>query len=514
MLARVRSGAVQGVDGVPIWVEVDVRPGIPSFSVVGLAQSAVREGRDRVRAALENSGFERSAYRVTVNLAPADVKKEGSGFDLPIALGLLAGAGHIQGDWLEGRAFVGELGLDGELRTVRGVLAIARQCARDGTRSLIVPEANAREAAAADPHLQVVGARSLRHVVDVVSGQVSPEPTPTSSGPGRDPGALPESDLADVRGHDEVKRALEVAAAGGHNVLMIGPPGSGKTMLARRLPGILPPMERDEALDVTTVHSVAGLLAGGDGLVRQRPFRAPHHTVSAAGMSGGGHPLRPGEMSLAHHGILFLDELPEFSRRVLETLRQPLESGWVQLVRARERVRFPARFNLVAAMNPCPCGKLGDPIRPCGCDATHVSRYRGRISGPLKDRIDLHLEVTPVPFEELDRQRPGEGSAMVRSRVVRARQIQSRRFADRPGVRVNGQMGPRELDRHARPGPRARKLLAAAVDQLGLSSRAAHRILKVGRTIADLDGAEVVARDHVSEAIHYRILDRGSAPVS
>lgn len=514
MLARVRSGTVAGIECVPVWVEVDVRTGIPQFSVVGLAQSAVREGRDRVRAALENSGFPRSAYRVTVNLAPADVKKEGSGFDLPIALGLLAGAGHLDPAALRERAFVGELGLDGDLRPVRGTLAVARRCSRDGVPALVVPEGNAREAAAADPELAVLGAGSLRQVVEALEGRDVLPRTPAEDASGSSGRPKARGDLSEVRGHETVKRALEVAAAGHHNLLMMGPPGSGKTMLARRLPGILPPMERSEALDVTTVHSVAGLLGEGEGLVAERPFRAPHHTISAAGMSGGGTPIRPGEMSLAHHGILFLDELPEFSRRVLETLRQPMEAGWISLVRARERVRFPAQFTLVAAMNPCPCGHLGDPVRPCGCDPSRVARYRGRISGPLRDRIDLHVEVAPVPFSELDRTSGGEGSHAVRTRVVRARRAQARRFSKTEGVRVNGEMGPRELTRWARPDPAARTLLGRAVDRMGLSARAVHRILKVARTVADLDRSGSIGRAHVAEAVQYRALDRHPIPVA
>jgi len=508
MLARILSGTVRGVECIPVGVEVDMAPGLPSISVVGLAQGAVREGRDRVRAALQNSGFPLPPRRITVNLAPADVRKEGSGFDLPLAVGLLQVSGHLPAGATEGVAFAGELGLDGEIRPVRGALALARQCTRDGVRELIVPVANGLEAASSGPELTVFVAATLAQVVDHLRGTAPLPEALEVQGGGCPAGSESGGDLADVRGHAPVKRALEVAAAGSHNMLLLGPPGGGKTMLARRIGGILPPMDREEALEATTIHSVAGLLPEGAGLLAARPFRAPHHTISSAGMSGGGTPIRPGEMTLAHNGVLFLDELPEFSRGVLETLRQPLESGWISVARARERVRFPARFTLAAAMNPCPCGHLGDPRRPCTCDPTRVERYRSRISGPLRDRIDLHLEVAPVPFEDLRGAEAGEASSVVRERVIDARQRQAKRFQGDRRVRTNSDITPALFSRYAPVESGAEDLLRGASRHLGLSTRAVHRIVKVARTVADLDGCDRIERSHVAEAVHYRILDR------
>jgi magnesium chelatase family protein len=504
VLAEVLSGVLVGVECVLVRVEVSVASGLPSISVVGLPQSAVREGKERVRAALQNAGYALPPRRITVNLAPADVKKEGSGFDLPLALGLLAGAEHIARESLAGCAFLGELGLNGELRPIRGALAVAAACRREGIRRLVVPLPNAREAAAAAKDVEVVGAASLDGVVAHLRGErrlarVGVDVNDVLSQAGGS-----DLDLADVRGHPDVKRALEIAAAGGHNVLFVGPPGSGKTMLARRLPGILPPLTPDEALQVTTVHSVAGQLPADEALVRRRPFRAPHHTVSPAGLIGGGWPLRPGEASLAHQGVLFLDELPEYPRNVLETLRQPLEDGWITLVRARDRVRFPARFTLVAAMNPCPCGHLGDPRRDCLCDPGQVARYRSRISGPLQDRIDLHLEVPAISFRELDGEEPGESSAEVLRRVLEARERQQGRWEGDVG-RWNAALGQREVRAWCRPDSAGRTLLESACDHLGLSARGVHRVLKVARTIADLAGEEGVREPHVAEALQYRV---------
>lgn len=507
MLARVPTGAVHGVDALIVHAEVNIDTGLPVFTVVGLAQGSVREGRERVTAALKNTGFEFPYRRITVNLAPADVRKEGTAFDLPIAIGVLAAAGAVPLESIARTAFVGELGLDGSLRPVAAVLPIAACCKEAGFGWLVVPEENAREAAVVEG-LNVLGAR---HVDEVAAYLKAERPLATTR---VEPGELLDRstgraapDFSEVRGQALAKRVLEVAAAGAHNLLMLGPPGAGKTMLARCLPGILPPLTLDEALETTRVHSVAGLLRGS-ALVTRRPFRAPHHSVSYAGLVGGGAPLRPGEVSLAHHGVLFLDELAEYRRNVLEVLRQPLEDGTVRLARARASVRFPARFLMVAAMNPCPCGFWGDGTDRCLCDLGQVVRYRGRVSGPLLDRIDLHVHVPPVPFETLVGTKRGSASREVASRVATARTAQSARFSGVDGVHANGHMGPGEMRRHCRPSRPVARLLQQAVDRLGLSARAYHRVLKVARTIADLDGEEAIAVEHAAEAVQYRCMDR------
>ncbi|MQA88901.1 MAG: YifB family Mg chelatase-like AAA ATPase [Gemmatimonas sp.] len=507
MLSRVLSGAVHGVDAYLVRVEADVASGVPSFSTVGLPQGAVREGKERVVAAIKNSGFELPPRRITINLAPADVRKEGSAFDLPIAVGILASTGQLTDGRLEEYVLLGELGLDGTLRPVRGTLPIAVEVRARGLKGLIVPGHNVPEAAVVSG-LHVVGAEALREVTAFLTARFEPRtPEPRLAATEKANGA-PQADLADVRGQEYAKRALEVAAAGSHNVLMIGPPGSGKTMLARRIPGILPPLSLEEALETTKVHSVAGVLGEGKSLVGNRPFRAPHHTITDAGLIGGGSPPRPGEASLAHNGVLFLDELPEFRRNVLEVLRQPLEDGDVTLSRAALSLTYPARFMLAAAMNPCPCGYQGDPTHRCSCSPQALTRYLGKVSGPLLDRIDLHVEVPAVRYRELTGLRPGESSQLIRERVCRARERQRDRFADLPSIFANAHMRPRDLREHCRLDADGDALLRSAITRLGLSARAYHRILKIARTLADLAGSAEIHSAHVAEAVQYRSLDR------
>ncbi|ACM07141.1 YifB family Mg chelatase-like AAA ATPase [Thermomicrobium roseum] len=500
MLACVHSSAVVGLEGVLVEVEVDIGPGNPGLTIVGLPDAAVQEARERVRAAIRNSGarFPLSG-RITVNLAPADIRKEGPAYDLPIALGILLASGQVSAD-LTDTVVLGELSLDGTVRHTAGILPMVGIAREHGLRRAIVPAEDAAEAALVEG-IEVIPVQSLNELLAHLDGQapIAPLP-PTPIELGDEP--LSGIDFAEIKGQEHVKRGLELAAAGGHNVIAVGPPGAGKTLLARALPTILPPLTREEALEVTRIYSVAGLLPSGSPLIRHRPFRAPHHTISFAGMIGGGAWPRPGEVTLAHRGVLFLDELPEFSPRVLEVLRQPLEDRLVTISRASGAVTFPASFLLVAAMNPCPCGYHGDPVRACRCSPHEVARYQKRISGPLLDRIDIHLPVPRVEFDKLADHRTGEPSAAVRARVEAARAVQQLRFGD--SRRLNSEMTPAEIRRYCRLDEAGERLLRTAVERLGLSARGYHRVLKLARTIADLAGAERIAAVHVAEALQYR----------